>query len=50
MNTQKKRPANDRTVPAVITVVLLALSIILYWKSDYTTTARQATNWKYGRL
>lgn len=33
-----KKQSNDKTVPAIITVALIALAIFLYWKSDYTAT------------
>lgn len=29
---------NDKTVPAIISVILIVVAIILYWKSDYTAT------------
>lgn len=32
------KQTNDKTVPAVITVVLILAAIGLYWKSDYTDT------------
>lgn len=33
-----KQASNDKTVPAIIAIVLIALAIILYWRSDYTAT------------